>query len=75
MHSFRERGGKKDIYTVFFCLALGDVRLRGRSVIFRYVICITVLLNGPSRDGAPFCKQCTRIKDGLCTEKSLWKGK
>lgn len=70
-------GSKEErrIYTVFFCLALGDVRLRSRSVILRYVIGITVLLKGPSRDGAPFCKQCTGIKGGLCTEKSLWKGK
>lgn len=66
---------ERRIYTVFFCLALGDVHLRSRNIIFRYVICITVLLKGPSRDGAAFSKQCTRIKDGLCTEKSLGKGK
>lgn len=52
---------EKRIYTVFFCLALRDVHLRSRDVIFRCVICTTVLPKGPSRDQGSFLQ--TMYKD------------
>lgn len=49
------------MYTVFFCLALGDVHLRSRDVIFRCVICTAGLPKGPSRVWGSFLQ--TMYKD------------